>query len=315
MKFIKENLALIIALVGASATLGARLLKVDEKVFYNLIILITFSVVLLALWYRTRQDRSKGQKPVYTLITSKQARKQSAKAPGAKAPGKSYQAVGAWRAQARFNRLTALTAITLLLTSLVIIYIQYQNAPRENYKLLQDVYTVVAKHTKEDYEGTITHSSDDKLNVSYWVYYTGTAYPVGTTQGGSSDKKWGPNEPSIIGCAFVQPNRTVQWDDTMARPSVLSLNGEPSPDDPKCQYGKQEQQKLTSIVCASYAEDPEYSVGVCVFTENKDNKLSDKPTNFLKKRAREFYQAIFPLISEKKLIPTCGVREAFGKCF
>ena len=296
----------MIALFGAFATLTARLFKVDEKIFYNLLILITFSIVLVAFWYRTRQERQKGQNPVYTLITSKQVRKKSAKAREEKPSGKTDQAVRTWRTQAKFNRLIALTASTLLLTSLVIIYIQYKNGPRDNYKLLQDVYAVIAKHTKEDYEAEITHTRDDKLNVSFWVYYQGISYPVSSSEGGFVHRKWGSNEPSIIGCAFVWPNLTVQWDDTMKlnHPVVLLFNGEAGPDDSRCQYAKQDQRNLTSIVCASYSEDSDYIVGVCVFTENKDNKLSDKPTDFLKKRAREFYQAVFPLIRDKKLIPT-----------
>ncbi len=293
----------MIALVGAFATLSAQLLKVDEKIFYNVILLATFLIVLLAIWFRTILDRNKGQKPLYTLITSKAAPK-SARQSGSKVQKKADERLKVWRVQANYNRLIALALLVLLLTSLIIIYFQFQNQPRENYKLLQNVYAVVAQHTKDDYEESVTHAKDDKLNVSYWVHYRGISYPVSTTEGGATHRTWGSDKPSIINCAFIQPPRTVQWDETMARPLVLSFNGEPGPDDPRCQYGEQRQRKLKSIACASYTEDTdaEYAVGVCVYTES-ESKVSDKPIDFIKKRTREFYEALFPLIRDKKLIP------------
>jgi hypothetical protein len=236
----------------------------------------------------------------------------------------------AWRNQASFNRSIAISVFIFLLTGLMVGYfiyslqrsayenlLQTQRSDYENllrdiyykgskdYASLQQIFGVIAKETKGQYERSITGSRDDKLNVSYWVNRSGTIYQLSTTEEGQTHRNWRVDEPSIIGCGFAHPNSSVQWDETMARPLVSPYNGEASPEDNICKYGSQNMRKLKSIVCTTFndAADPENTVGVCVFTESGNNDVSKKSTDFLKERTMQFYNFIFPLLKDKKLIP------------
>jgi len=230
----------------------------------------------------------------------------------------------AWRNQASFNRMIALAFLVLVAAVLVTSYFsssfqqnKYETAlrdvngkieqqPKENYRTVQEVYMIMVGHTKEDYEDNVTRTKDDKLNLSYWVINNGTYYPLSSTEKEHSHRIWRSDESSIIGCAFAHPNSAVQWNEKMLQPQVVPFNGEATAENSGCHYGPELQRKLPSIVCASFSRsaDANNTVGICVFTENKgSNMINDLTIPFLRKRSQEFYESIFPLMSQKKLIP------------
>lgn len=223
----------------------------------------------------------------------------------------------AWRSQASFNRSIALGVLILLIAALVASYVlnsyqrkQYdelvERQKKENYSLLQNMYSLIAQHTKADYEAS-SDNKDDKLNLSYWISYQGTYYPLSSTETGHTHRHWRSDEQSIIGCALEGPNRTVVWNEQKTQPLVKTFTGDPVPDSRNCGYGKQGQRKLKSIVCASYSavpdRDPDNIVGICMFTENENNNLSERSSDFIKDRTREFYESVYPLLKERKLLP------------
>jgi len=231
-----------------------------------------------------------------------------------------------WRNQATFNRSVSLAVVILVLTLLGAAFLIDYLQKREMYDLMRTTYKQVAEHTKEDYQtflqklienqGTpeaqrllFQKLKDDKqLNLSYWLTYNGTFYPLATTDPRSSYTPWRQNDMSIVGCVLRKPNRLVVWDDKMSRPEVTAHNGDKLGEDPYCGYGGQVRRKIHSIACSSYSaipEDANYTVGVCVFTETEtdDANVTKGPANFLVKPSREFYETVSPLIKEGKFIP------------
>lgn len=162
-----------------------------------------------------------------------------------------------------------------------------------------------AENTRDEYEYADALSKDDTLNVSYWFRYGESIRTLSTTDKQIKHTEWDINEPSIIGCAFAKPNRSVQWDAAISKPLVLPFNEEQVSEDNRCGYAPQGSRKITSIVCTSYNTTPnlENTVGICVFTENTNNNVRNKSVDFIKKRTKDFYEFILPLLEEKKLFP------------
>jgi hypothetical protein len=226
----------------------------------------------------------------------------------------------AWRNQASFNRSIALALLILALAGLLVGYLtnssqrrRYDNLlqqqKRDNYKQLQSMYTVIAEHTKKDYQDyqvSIGEPRDEKLNVSYWISYQGTYYQLSSSEE-EYYQPWPSTKQSIIGCVLAGPNRTALWDSKMARPLVSLFNTKAIAPDSNCGYGDQRQRTLKSIVCASDGDsenpDPDGIVGVCIFTESEINNVSKGSPLFIQQRVREFYQGINPFLKDKKLTP------------
>lgn len=224
----------------------------------------------------------------------------------------------AWRNQASFNRSIGSALFILGLSGLVIGYVTNANLrrrdnelvaqqKRDSYAQLQNIYTVIAKHTKEDFQEITGDKSDDQLNASYWLRYQGTYYLLASSEE-ILHRNWRSDKPSIIGCVLASPNRTVQWEEkNKDRPSVMSFTDVRIPVESNCGYGDQGQRQLKAIVCASYSESadpgPDNIVGVCMYSESENTKLITTSPDFIKKRTREFYEAVYPLLRDQKIVP------------
>jgi hypothetical protein len=239
-----------------------------------------------------------------------------------------------WRNQATFNRSVTLAMLILVLTLLAAGYLHDYLQKREMYVSMQAAYKRVAEHTKADYRAFLQKLINDQqtsqeqkvlmqkvvddasMNLSYWVSFNGTFYPLATTDPRSSYTHWHKDEKSIVGCVLRKPNRLVLWDATMERPTVTAYNGEKSQeDDPYCGYGSQGKRKLYSMACASWSyvpADADRTVGVCLFTEAPANvaeapaniaHVNKVPTRFLYDLSRDFYEATSPFTENRRFSP------------
>lgn len=193
---------------------------------------------------------------------------------------------------------------------------------KADYDTLHEIYMEVAMQTREQYERTVTQLPDAALHVSYWYFYDGVYYQLGTTEKVKREEKgwglsaWKDDEPSIVGCAFAKGNRVVRWRHEMARPTISLNNMETTPpedlQDVRCGYGKQQSRRLASIVCASYNPDKgdpqadrndRQTVSICAFTESPNNDLTKLPASFLSERAKDFQGFVKRFIDQGKLVP------------
>jgi hypothetical protein len=183
-----------------------------------------------------------------------------------------------------------------------------KNQRKEYFDILRKVYDRIALQTRQEFESSVrkdNESHDPRLNISYWINYEGNLYQLGTTEEHFMDMSFPRDKTSIIGCAFTHQNHTVQWDDKGGKCWVLPFNDEPNFADDTCQYAKEEQRKLKSIVCTSYnANGPaETTVGICAFTESDTKVMVGNYHHFLKTKAEEFYKLISPALAKKYLVP------------
>jgi hypothetical protein len=198
----------------------------------------------------------------------------------------------------------------LLLTSFLAVYLTRSSLQREHIILLERSYKEIAKQVKSRFEEKfMNNTSDDKLNVSYWFNRGGTLYQLATTEDRSPRGTFTKNKTSIIGCAFVYPNHFVERDNKAQPPIITSYNREPSPDGNTCQYLTEGRREIKYIACSSYNgttnpdANPDFTVGICVFTENDNDILKYNFHDFLRERTAEFYESVRPLIEDKKLAP------------
>jgi hypothetical protein len=204
----------------------------------------------------------------------------------------------------------AVIVLILLLTGSAIFYFTRSFHQREYRGLLERGYKETAQQVKARFEERFMGGArDDKLTMSYWHRHGGILYQVATTEDRQDLWRFPDNKMSIIGCAFAYPNRFVEWDNKDRLPVISSYIGERSPDGGTCQFGAAHNRDIKYIACSSYNgtehpdANPEYTVGICVFTESDNNILSYNYREFLKDRTEEFYESVKPLITNKKLFP------------
>jgi hypothetical protein len=177
---------------------------------------------------------------------------------------------------------------------------------------LRAMYKRIAHRTKDEFEEKALviredRYKDDKLNVSYWLNYDGSIRQLATTHEASAGDVYEIKEESIIGCGFVYQNSSVRWDDWSKQAIVWPYNDEPKHKD-SCKYAELQIAKIKSIVCATYngsgVKNPEHTVGICVFTTGVVRNVAnnDNYHEFLKTKAEEFYNSVFPLLKSKTLI-------------
>ncbi len=165
----------------------------------------------------------------------------------------------------------------------------------------------IANKTKDQLRSLIENHNDvDELIVSYWFIHNGTLYQFSTTDEKATYISFPADQSSIIGCAFANPNHFVRRDDESAQVIVSSFNGEPTSANDRCEFLVTGGRRIKSIVCDSYnpSLNPEYTVGICVSTEGKQNIISNDSLDIVKRHTEDFYQAISPLLKDKKTVIT-----------
>ena len=177
--------------------------------------------------------------------------------------------------------------------------------------MLQNVYQVIAKQTRDEIGNRVSQKygvQDDKLNVSYWFPYQGRLYQLGTTEEdpeyARSDFDADQNvEPTLIGCAFDDPNHSVQWDMTGGIVIVDSY-GKTDTRATKCKFKMLPNKRFQSMVCTTYAPPSGPTVGICAFTDNTKYILAnDLVSDYLRERGREYYSVVADLLREGKILP------------
>jgi hypothetical protein len=432
MRFIRENLSLIAAIVGAIAVLTAGLLKADEKFVYSIIFLVAILIVLLTIFVKSYLTANNDQNILYSFITDSLLPNKSKKFLGIKTdiailgaeenkgivenfrnqfintsemkitpiicdssevelqkgdlrdrlsgveavivvrtkelenkswayevleewafqnshvaclvidkidpkelaqlklspiPEKYFfvpddkgslpwrllkranERALAWRHQASFNRLIAISVFILLLTGLMSNYFMSSLHEKEYYGLLQRSYEEIAKQTKARYEHQVLNGiKDESLHVSYWFRHSGTLYQLSSTDKRSARRTYTEHTPSVISCGFfIHPNSSVWW--AGSQTSMLSFNGEKSDlEGGICKFDPDPYRHIKSIICTTYngsknPENPEDTVGICVFTQNETNIFNNYSPDFLKERTSEFYDFVSDFRKDKKLIP------------
>lgn len=241
----------------------------------------------------------------------------------------------AWRSQADFNRMMARHIGILLSVSMTIgLFVWFQQRDelqttrmlsdatlkteqgqsksslekkeQEYRRKLKELYLAV--RTKEDFENLTQTNEDPKLNVSYWFRHAGKIKQVITTENAAFHKSFDDDRGSAIGCGFFYGDMITEWDEKKD-PSKVSIfgidNSEKS--DPECKMKPEDDRKITSIVCDSYNQQtkiPEYTVGVCVFTETPtSNIFKNRYRQLLRDKAKDFYEYAVPLIKSDELRP------------
>jgi hypothetical protein len=188
-----------------------------------------------------------------------------------------------------------------------------QNQQKDYYRLAEKLYNAHAKQTKFQFEQLfMNNTKDDKLNVSYWFSYNGELHQLSTTEDKTTHKQFHDNDQSIIGCGFANPNYSVQWDRTNNKIEMFPINGDPRARNNSCNFAKEADRTLETIVCTTYndSENRGNTVGICVFTESKGNVFINdswdfltKRTEFLRGRTKEFYESIVDSLNNKELVP------------
>lgn len=183
---------------------------------------------------------------------------------------------------------------------------------KDYYEAFQRIYKQIAQETKEQFAKRILGMKDDELsdgkdiNVSYWVNNNGTLRQLGTTHDETAKDSYQVDENSIIGCAFVKQNCSVRWDDKSKQALVWPFSGESSLRG-NCQYKIPQVAIIKSIVCATYngsgSQNPEDTVGLCVFTISGRKIFINNYQDFIKEKAEDFYNVVSPLLKKKALIP------------
>lgn len=191
-----------------------------------------------------------------------------------------------------------------------------QNIPAPNQlkaydDALREMYKRIAQQTKDEFEDKAlvvkeARYKDDKLNVSYWFSKDGEIRQLATTHEASAVDKYKVSEESIIGCAFVNQNSSVRWDDWSKQTVVWPYNAEATPKD-SCKYAELQIAKIKSIACATYngsgTKSPDLTVGICVFTTNPKNvAYNNNYHEFLRRKSEEYFNAISPLLKSKAII-------------
>jgi hypothetical protein len=210
----------------------------------------------------------------------------------------------AWKYLASFARTVVFCLFVLFIASFIIGCV-WLHTQRGEYKgLFRGAYDVIAAQTRDEFNNlNMTNGKDgkdDKLNVSYWFYnhecFYGKIEQLGTTHKETEENTYEATEKSIIGCGYVHPDSWVMWDHNKAKPEIRLFNGNlpPSHD---CGYGELKETKIKSIVCATHSgSDPktyEYTVGICIFTENERNDIfSEAALDYLKKKTTELHYSI-----------------------
>jgi len=175
----------------------------------------------------------------------------------------------------------------------------------ESKKKMQELY--LAMDTKEEFKKGTKINNDPKLNVSYWFRSDGKIRQVITTENSNFHKSFDDDRTSAIGCGFYYWDAITDWEEKKdpKRVRVFRLDSEVK--DSQCQMKPEDDRKITSIACNSYnqTKTPEYTVGICVFTENPTTNIfrNNFYRHFLREKTKEFADYAVPLIRDKQLTP------------
>jgi hypothetical protein len=156
--------------------------------------------------------------------------------------------------------------------------------------------------TMQRYQKEIMRSTDDNLNVSYWIRHDGAPYVFVTTEKGDTQDNFRNDRSSIIGCGFDSPSKVVDWQEK-GKTRVFDFaaqekHGHGCEMDPRVEPIKQ-------IVCSAYqpsgAKASEATVGICVFTASDKHILVGDYQKLLRKRTIEFYEAFHARIENRQV--------------
>lgn len=224
----------------------------------------------------------------------------------------------AWRTVAGFNRLIATNCIILVVMGFSIGHFLITHKEAEKKGIIREMFNGMAQETKYQYIGNIAPKegnkerstlSKDDLEVSYWIKNQGKIRQIAATENRRTHKQFDHNKQSAIGCGFVLGNHVTEWSNGYPKvdnryPIKIWNAKDEILNDPEAEYFDEDNRKMTSIVCISYHEEnPEQTVGICIFTESGKNIFGKDYRDFLRKRARDFFYHVRPLLERKELIP------------
>jgi hypothetical protein len=209
----------------------------------------------------------------------------------------------AWRVQASYNRAMVTNIFFLSLMFIWIGFFWIQNEKSKYATVSKGM--VRAMETKRRYEKEVLKNYNDQLHVSYWFVHNGKPYVFVTTENGDTQNNYDNDKESLIGCGFFEPSKITQWDGNV---TVAFNFWKERIEDHGCRYKPRDDEPIGSIVCASYrpsgSSDPEDTVGICVFSTNKDaSVLVGNYLEFVKDEVIKFYEDYHPLIKNNKVTP------------
>jgi hypothetical protein len=159
--------------------------------------------------------------------------------------------------------------------------------------------------TKVNFQKDVLAFFDDSLEVSYFIRYDNKPYVSVTTETERTKNYYEKDKTSIIGCGFLAPGKVVEWksNDT-AR--VFDFETDKELPDVGCDI-KPRSEPIKSIVCSAFlpseTSNPDFTVGICIFTGSNESILVGKYRNFLRDRTREFSNKFHDAIENKMLTP------------
>lgn len=245
-----------------------------------------------------------------------------------------------WRLQATYNRALVWNIFYLLL---LVIYIGavWFNAKRIEFSSKIAAKDTIISNQNKDNEGALatqqskyiktmdgmdevietekayrTYTSkkgDPKFSVSYWYGFMGKPYVFVTTE--ASHNHTYLESDTIIGCGFSAPNHIIERILKTNKVTAYDYDGNVVPLPEKCQYKPLSMTPINSITCVTYNDkyndknDPvitNRTVGICVFTEDKDNKIFSKndkeERDFLIKTIRRFHKEYINSLENNNVI-------------
>jgi hypothetical protein len=214
----------------------------------------------------------------------------------------------AWRIQAGYNRAMVWNIFYLSLMCIyigVIWIVAQRNEFNTAYRGLSH-----AKETRRLFERDVLKRYDDKLHVSYWfkhkdlLSHKGQPTVFVTTEELDTTNAFDTSNESLIGCGFSTPNIIVECkegcnDKTPKKADVFDIGANPKLDT-TCHMSPRPEEPIYSIACITYKPSglgDEYTVGICIFTGDKDRSILDgdeehrkSVRNFLWARVDKFYK-------------------------
>lgn len=202
-------------------------------------------------------------------------------------------------------------------------HLEASKIPDDNIRRekMKPIWKSIALQTKSQFEKSIVNSEDKYLHVSYWFKENDVVRQFITTEerrpqtNTPAHKDFIYDKTSVIGCGFLHQNVITEWDKNYQshinnlwdwnyknRPKIWDIN-EKQIIDSDCVMFPESYRAMTSIVCDSFSKDDiELTVGICVFTESGINIFGDNYRKFLRERTKEFFNEVYGLNKNKKLV-------------
>jgi len=205
-----------------------------------------------------------------------------------------------WHTQAIYNGAMVwnLFYILLLCVYIALIWVGVSNGAYDVAMRGMDTAT----QTEKSFRTFASIKEDPTLSVSYWFMHKSWFWPEKnpyifvTTELEPSTTHFEGVGDTVIGCGFAHPNIILEGR-LGAETVVYSNYASERWDVIKCpEMRKLPNSENTSIVCATYNDEPDNpsaayrTVGVCVFTQKKDNNIfSEQGREYVRGKAKEFY--------------------------